>query len=296
MAVAGRVAVVALAAAVLFGCGGGGKKKPPAVAAPTTSTTSTTVPPVVNVAKTINYEEFTVAVLTAEARPADNVLKLLTQVTNTLSSPQEFNPTFNVTSAGETYEGRAAKNPTIAPNAAVPVPVELDVGIDTRFTMSDAVIIFGNTTKNQPMLPLGTSGKFVPLLDVAAQVPGAVTVGEQVFTFTNAAVSAFEYDGSELDAGTRELQLTMSVHNNDPAHPFKIDGTDFKFVNGAETLNSAVVKPATANAGGSVNKVRVYADVDNYAPGGTLGVTIVGADAQQGKVGTPLTIALPPLE
>lgn len=250
-----------------------------------------------NVAKSINYEEFAVSILTAEVRPGDNQLRLLTQVTNTLVSPQEFNPTFNVTSAGQTYEGRSAKNPTIAPGSATPVPVELDVGIDPRFTMADAVIIFGNTTKNQPTVPLGPGGtKFVPLLDVAAQVPAAVTAGLQEFTFTNATVSAYEYDGNELDAGTRELQLTLSVHNNDPAHGFKIDGTDFKFVNGAETLNSAVVKNATANAGGSVNKVRVYADVDNYVPGATLIVTVVGADAQQARVATPLTIVLPALE
>ncbi|MHB8466012.1 MAG: hypothetical protein ACYDD7_14425, partial [Acidimicrobiales bacterium] len=217
-------AVVALVG--LTACNGGHAKPSPPT--PTTTVTSTTLPPsvVLAVDKLVDAEGFVVDIQTAATPGTRGVLKMQTAVTNALPSPQEFNPIITVTSAGKTYDGVAAKNPTISSGATV--PVELDVGVDPSFSASDAVVIFGNTTKNQATVPLGSAGKYVGLLDVSTPPPAPVTAGDQTFTFTKAVISAFRYDGTELDAGTEELILTLSVKNNDPQYSYAVDGSDFK--------------------------------------------------------------------
>jgi hypothetical protein len=248
--------------------------------------------------KTFDYDELTVDVMTAAVR--DGVLRLQTQVTNVLSSPQQFNPLFTVASAGESYEGRASTYPTIAGAGQVPgpvpVPVELDATVDARFTMSDAVLTFGNETKNQAVIPLGSAGAFVPLLDVEGPLPAPLTVGEQSFTFTGSSVSAYGYDGSELNAGTRELVLRMSVANADPAHGYTVDGTVMRFVSGSESLSSGAINNATLNPGGTARNVRFFADIDNYKAGASLTITIAGADAQQARISQTISLTLPALE
>jgi hypothetical protein len=282
--------LAAAPAAALAACSGGGSKSD---VAPTTTqqTTTTTSAKVKAVNKRANAGDFIVEIRTAD--PHDNLLKMQASVTNTLSSPQEFNPIFTVTSAGKTYDGAAAKNPTISSGATV--AVELDVAVDTTFTIADAVVIFGNTSKNQATIPLGSTGSYVSLLDVPATPPAPVTVGEQVFRFTRAVVSAFGYDGTNLDAGTEELILTFSVTNSDPQYSYAIAGSDFKFVNGGETLVSSVVKDVSVNSGGTVNGARVYADVDNYRPGTVITMTVIGSDSHQANVTQTVQVSLPPL-
>ena len=284
-----RSAAVICLVGTATACSGGHAKSQQPLPTTTSTTLSLTA---INVDKKVNAGGFVVNLMTAELTGPQALLKIQAQVTNTLPSPQEFNPILTVTSGGTTYDGQAARNPTVSAGASV--PVELDVGVDPTFKISDAVIIFGNTTKNQATVPLGATGRYVPLLDVAATPPAPVTAGDQTFTFTKAVVSAYRYDGTELDTGTQELILTVSVKNADPQYSYAVDGSDFKFTNGTETLSSSVVKFLSANAGGTVDSARVYADVDNYKPG-PITLTIVGTDRQQNTVRQTTTVNLPPL-
>jgi hypothetical protein len=280
-----RSAAGVCAALVLFAACGGGSHSSSTVR-PTTTLPSSVMP----VNKTVNYAGFSVDLQLAELHGA--VLRLSTEATNNLPSPQLFNPTFVVTSAGRTYEGIPAQTPTVSP--AGTVAVELDVNVDVTFLASDAVVVFGNTGKNQAMIPLGAGGTFIPLLDVSLPLPAPVTAGEQVFSFLKARLSAYTYDGSQLDAGTEELTLTMTVTNSDPQNSYDIDGSDFKFVNGAETLNSSNVKDVSVNPGGAAT-TQTYADIDNFRAGAAITMTIIGADRQQNNVSRTLTITAPPV-
>ena len=290
-----KAATVAVAAVLvpcsglLVSCSGGGTKPPP----PAPTTTSSTVPAIVSVNKTVNSGGFLVDILTADAQSTRGVVTMKAAVTNTLPAPQEFNPTFTMSASGRTYDGTSAKTPTITAGATV--PVELDVPVDPTFTIDEAVLIFGNSTKNQATVPLGHAGKYVALLDAPAVPPAPVTAGQQAFTFSAAVVSSYRYDGTELDAGTAELVLTVSVANHDPRYSYAVDSSTFRFVTGAETLNSGVVKVASVNAGGAIDHAVVYADVDRYKPGATVTLTVVGTDAAQTNVTQVASITLPNL-
>jgi hypothetical protein len=215
-------APVAIAAVILSGCGGGDDEEEPTAAPPTAETTQEEAEPPsaeagsVTIGESFWHAGWKVDLGEAVFTPGDfgGSVTIKAEFENLSDGTSTFDSQTVLVAGGENYEsgGDDEDLPEVPGGLTGRGALGFDVADD--FSFDDAVLIIGNPSNNQAVIPIGAGAteELVTLEPQAVAVTGTVTAGALSVTLEGAEVRADLPDWSdELEKDTLAITIRFSA-------------------------------------------------------------------------------------